>query len=98
MGGSFGAGGCWAEETAIAARRRVTVRIVLSVSILSRVRMGIAIRDNLEIAMRFPERVVPMAATLTQDRFTGPDWIFERKYDGIRLLAFRRGNTVRLFS
>ena len=48
--------------------------------------------------MQFPEWVVPMAATLTQERFTGPEWIFERKYDGIRLLAFRKGNTVQLFS
>jgi ATP-dependent DNA ligase len=48
--------------------------------------------------MGFPEWIVPMAATLTQDRFTGPEWIFERKYDGIRLLAFRKGKTVRLFS
>jgi bifunctional non-homologous end joining protein LigD len=48
--------------------------------------------------MRFPEWVVPMAATLTQQRFTGPEWIFERKYDGIRLLAFRKGKTVELFS
>ena len=48
--------------------------------------------------MRFPEWVAPMAATLTDERFTGPEWMFERKYDGIRLLAFRRGNTVRLFS
>ncbi len=39
-----------------------------------------------------------MAATLTEKRFTGPEWIFERKYDGIRLLAFRKGNTVELFS
>jgi bifunctional non-homologous end joining protein LigD len=39
-----------------------------------------------------------MAATLTQERFTGPDWIFERKYDGIRLLAYRRDGDVRLFS
>jgi bifunctional non-homologous end joining protein LigD len=45
-----------------------------------------------------PEWVVPMAATLTQERFTGPDWIFERKYDGIRLLAFKRGKTVELYS
>lgn len=42
--------------------------------------------------------VVPMAATLTQDRFTGPEWIFERKLDGIRLLAFKQGRDVRLFS
>jgi ATP-dependent DNA ligase len=46
----------------------------------------------------FPEWVIPMAATLTQERFTGPDWVFERKYDGIRLLAFKQGRDVRLFS
>src|SRR6266542_2025990 len=46
----------------------------------------------------FPEWVEPMAATLTQERFTGPDWIFERKFDGIRLLAFKCGPDVRLFS
>ena len=39
-----------------------------------------------------------MAATLTQERFSGPDWIFERKFDGIRVLAFKRDNQVRLFS
>ena len=39
-----------------------------------------------------------MAATLTQDRFEGPEWLFERKYDGIRLLAFRRNKSVQLFS
>jgi bifunctional non-homologous end joining protein LigD len=39
-----------------------------------------------------------MAATLTQERFTGPDWIFERKLDGIRLLALKNGSDVRLLS
>jgi ATP-dependent DNA ligase len=39
-----------------------------------------------------------MAATLTQERFTGPEWLFERKFDGIRLLAFKRGTHVRLLS
>jgi DNA ligase D-like protein (predicted ligase) len=39
-----------------------------------------------------------MAATLTQERFTGPEWIFERKYDGIRLLAYRQRDEVRLYS
>ncbi|HKO35756.1 MAG TPA: hypothetical protein VJV21_04715 [Pyrinomonadaceae bacterium] len=39
-----------------------------------------------------------MAATLTQERFTGPEWIFERKFDGIRLLAYKRGAKVELFS
>ena len=46
----------------------------------------------------FPKWLVPMAATLTQDRFTGPEWIFERKYDGIRLLTYKNGDTVELFS
>jgi bifunctional non-homologous end joining protein LigD len=39
-----------------------------------------------------------MAATLTQERFTGPEWTFERKLDGIRLLAFKDAHGVRLFS
>ncbi len=46
----------------------------------------------------FPDWVEPMAATLTQERFTGPEWIFERKLDGIRLLAFKNGPDVRLLS
>jgi ATP-dependent DNA ligase len=50
------------------------------------------------MASEFPEWVEPMAATLTQERFSGPDWIFERKLDGIRLLAFKRGRDVRLLS
>jgi bifunctional non-homologous end joining protein LigD len=50
------------------------------------------------VADNFPEWVVPMAATLTQERFIGPEWIFERKFDGIRLLAFKRGSDVQLFS
>jgi ATP-dependent DNA ligase len=39
-----------------------------------------------------------MAATLTEERFSGPDWIFERKFDGIRLLAFKDNRRVRLLS
>jgi bifunctional non-homologous end joining protein LigD len=46
----------------------------------------------------FPEWLEPMAATLTQERFSGDDWIFERKFDGIRLIAFRQGPDVRLLS
>jgi bifunctional non-homologous end joining protein LigD len=45
-----------------------------------------------------PEWLEPMAATLTEERFTGPGWIFERKLDGIRLLAFRDGDQVRLLT
>jgi bifunctional non-homologous end joining protein LigD len=39
-----------------------------------------------------------MAATLTYQRFTGPEWTFEQKVDGIRLLAFKSGADVSLFS
>jgi bifunctional non-homologous end joining protein LigD len=39
-----------------------------------------------------------MAATLTRERFTGPDWLFEQKLDGIRVIAFKRAGEVRLFS
>ena len=46
----------------------------------------------------FPEWLEPMAATLTYERFTGADWVFERKYDGIRALAFKQGGHVRLLS
>jgi DNA ligase D-like protein (predicted ligase) len=50
------------------------------------------------MARAFPDWVVPMAATLTEERFTGPDWVFERKLDGIRLLAFKHGKDVKLYS
>ena len=48
--------------------------------------------------MPMPDWLEPMAATLTQDRFSGSDWLFERKFDGIRLLAYKRGADVRLYS
>jgi bifunctional non-homologous end joining protein LigD len=50
------------------------------------------------MTISFPEWVEPMAATLTQQRFAGPEWIFERKFDGIRLLSFRKDADVRLLS
>jgi ATP-dependent DNA ligase len=46
----------------------------------------------------FPEWLVPMAATLTQDRFHDAEWIFERKFDGIRLLAYKNGSDINLYS
>ena len=54
--------------------------------------------DILPITNSFPEWLEPMAATLTQERFTGPEWIFERKLDGIRLLAFKHALNIRLLS
>ena len=45
-----------------------------------------------------PDWLEPMAATLTQERSLGPGWLYERKFDGIRLLAYKRGRKVELFS
>jgi DNA ligase D-like protein (predicted ligase) len=40
----------------------------------------------------------PMLATLTEERFSSVDWIYERKLDGERCLAFKKDGEVRLYS
>jgi bifunctional non-homologous end joining protein LigD len=45
-----------------------------------------------------PAWLDPELATLTQERFSDPAWIFERKLDGERCLAFRAGGQVRLMT
>jgi bifunctional non-homologous end joining protein LigD len=45
-----------------------------------------------------PEWVAPMLATLTDRYFSDPAWIFERKLDGERCLAYCVGGHVRLLS
>jgi DNA ligase D-like protein (predicted ligase) len=45
-----------------------------------------------------PDRVEPMKAVLTDERFSDPDWIFERKLDGIRCVAIKAEQRVRLLS
>ena len=45
-----------------------------------------------------PEWTAPMLAVLTDDRFSDPDRIFERKLDGVRVQAFRKGREIRLLS
>jgi DNA ligase D-like protein (predicted ligase) len=54
-------------------------------------------REALESSAH-PEWLAPMLATLTHDRFSSPEWIFEPKFDGERALAFRDGDRVRLMS
>lgn len=48
--------------------------------------------------MKVPQWRAPTLATLTNERFSDPEWIFERKLDGVRGLAFRDGDQVRLMS
>jgi bifunctional non-homologous end joining protein LigD len=58
-----------------------------------------SIQLTVPILNTMPEWLEPMAATLTQDRFgSGGDWLFEQKFDGIRLLAYKDGGDVRLYS
>ena len=45
-----------------------------------------------------PAWIQPMAATLTDQRFDDPEWIFERKIDGWRYLAFVAGGEARLLT
>src|SRR5262245_65186622 len=47
---------------------------------------------------RAPAWVQPMLATLVATPFSDPGWVYERKLDGVRCLAFRRGRAVRLLS
>jgi bifunctional non-homologous end joining protein LigD len=45
-----------------------------------------------------PERVEPMKAVLRDAPFSDPDWIYERKLDGIRCVAIKADRRVRLLS
>ena len=45
-----------------------------------------------------PAKVTPMKAVLTEDRFSDPGWIYERKLDGIRCIAIKAEKQVRLLS
>lgn len=45
-----------------------------------------------------PDRVDPMLATLTDDHFSDPDWIYERKLDGERVILRRSGGRSRLYT
>ncbi len=47
---------------------------------------------------RIPFGVRPMLATLVAEPFEKPGWVFEEKYDGDRILAYKEGNRVRLLS
>jgi bifunctional non-homologous end joining protein LigD len=47
---------------------------------------------------RAPARAELMKAVLCRDPFSDPDWIYERKLDGIRCLAIRDGDRLRMLS
>ena len=45
-----------------------------------------------------PDWLEPELATLTQDRFSDEAWLYERKFDGERCLAYRDGGRLRLMT
>lgn len=45
-----------------------------------------------------PFRVKPMLASLVENPFHAPGWVYEEKYDGYRLLAYKEGPRVSLMS
>ena len=45
-----------------------------------------------------PNWLEPELATLTQDRFSDEAWLYERKFDGERCLAYRDGGRLRLMT
>ena len=45
-----------------------------------------------------PDWIEPELATLTKDRFSSPSWMYERKLDGERCLAYRDGPRLRLMT
>jgi bifunctional non-homologous end joining protein LigD len=47
---------------------------------------------------RLPRNVSPMLATLVAEPFDRPGWVYEEKYDGDRMLAYKEGARVRLLS
>lgn len=47
---------------------------------------------------KIPFRVSPMLATLVDAPFSRSNWVFEEKYDGVRILAYKEGNRVSLIS
>ncbi len=47
---------------------------------------------------KIPFRVTPMLATLVEGPFDRPDWIYEEKYDGVRILAYKEGERISLLT
>lgn len=48
--------------------------------------------------MKIPLGIKPMVAKLVREPFHKPGWVYEEKYDGDRILAYKEGDQVRLLS
>jgi bifunctional non-homologous end joining protein LigD len=47
---------------------------------------------------KIPFRVHPMLATLVAKPFHEPNWVYEEKYDGVRIVAYKEGQQVSLIT
>jgi bifunctional non-homologous end joining protein LigD len=50
------------------------------------------------VSDRIPFRARPMLATLVPKPFHEPGWVYEEKYDGIRIVAYKEGTRVTLLT
>ena len=57
-----------------------------------------ALEQGTVLTDRIPFRVSPMLATLVDRPFHAPGWVYEEKYDGYRILAYKEGHRVTLLS
>lgn len=55
---------------------------------------------NLKGAVKraMPSAIQPMLASITEDPFNSPDWLFEVKWDGYRVVSFIENGQVRMLS
>src|SRR5215472_10801397 len=54
--------------------------------------------EGMAVKRSLPHLVRPMLATLIPEPFDRPGWVYEEKYDGDRILAYKEGSRVRLLS
>ncbi|MEP6802456.1 MAG: non-homologous end-joining DNA ligase [Acidobacteriota bacterium] len=59
---------------------------------------GSSRRGKSEALARVPFRAAPMLATLVSEPFHRAGWVYEEKYDGYRILAYKEGDRVTLLS
>lgn len=64
----------------------------------TRARSTAGARARSRASASLPAWVEPQLATLTRDRFSDSDWLFERKLDGERCLTFADSSGIRLMS
>jgi bifunctional non-homologous end joining protein LigD len=55
-------------------------------------------RGRIFLSDKIPFRVSPMLATLVDKSFHLPGWIYEQKYDGVRILAYKEGSHISLIT